>query len=1789
MVRVAAMREAINSDLIGNIRRAYPVIQGPERWGNIRAKRNEYFRSSFPLTQEPLIEAIPQYQPGTDSTPSRIKHWKKKDIDGNEINLSEQEQQRITALSEILTRNGVDYDLYPHQKEAILGHLEGHDVVVATGTGSGKTEAFLYPILTHLNDEAIRCKKTDEKSERAVKAIVLYPMNALVADQMSRLRGLLGNPEIASYYSNSGFGRFPQFGMYTGRTPFHGWFAKPDPEDTDKFVRNKSKLTNKIDPLISHYTRIKDDEMLWNELSRLNKIPSIGGKIEFTDENSKFTLGYEQLPKSVRHNFETKTELREGKSIADVKDSRFKIVENELVFDRFKKQDLNSKKGGLRHLRYMGDCLDRELISRHQMHLGGVRQYISSHYNDEDPEEVIDQLGVGVPDVLVTNYSMLEYMLMRPLEHVFWHNTKEWLDGCKEPEDSRMKRKLLLVIDEAHLYQGAMGTEFSLLLNRLLSVISGENPGLGRDKIQFIITSASLGDKDAEKREYAAGLLSIDDERKKKMRIPESTRIELPEFAGENEKIYSEEIIEILNSGLLKLEHSNRTEIEEEILSAIFSESYTRIKEESIQRFPDSTLEEILQHRIQVHLSNWAPAHRLRRVLLRSKTLNEKCEKQYQQAVEYAEIPKSLVNPNMPLRTRFLKHYMFENHEDSRIDNALDMLLDIVAAARQIGSKKPFLPLRMHLFFRGDTISRACISCGNISPSGVGNCELCQCLNYEMLADRNCGGTFLKIWCKSELAGDDTTPTLNDLTDDGNKKLDRAWQSRSKDPNDGKDALIGLCAQVIDEDDVSFGSFDADYLINNNSGLLFSHEEKSRIKKIELYTKIRIILDSNSAGKGYKKIPAEKRGGHCLPRKCPYCKQNYTNVKQEQITNTETRGDKFFLQAIANATSELDEVPGSKQVHKGKKMLLFSDGRQRAANLARELNNDQAVDQGRALFVHIHRQEWFWKHIPEQRRSLARLYPYLCMFSGAARTNPLSDTTAKPERSRMISHTTLFACSMLCKYREKFTEYRKLFDDLLGNIDEYRNKFLKIRLMNSILKTSNQFLKIIIENDNDTWSHLQEHISTIRTKSKNKRDELRKSNPDWKSLIEEISGGIVPDEVDVCLGGLKELQSIGEIPDYDEITYFLESECERLVELCEDEKTLLYPHLIRISLFEGKGKNSTDIVEEICSKMLEHLEREPEFGLELSSFIEEWRTVILPKDGAPFPPDAIGSLMLKWCCHKFFSVQNLGLGELSLIRKDRSNFNREFDTEFGKLNEWDVISSCLPQMFTDLGSETKDINSKKFTTRRAIISNNQSEGMQGSIPSRNAPWDSVSTYPKYGMIPLANINEVDKLITNGLGKIIFGKTIENKRMNLKTHNAIKQIAKGIRNNLQSTDDKLLYIIDDSGAGKFSLNADRVLFEATGSKESEEGNFDKHVARFFCNGCLMPTPQTQTWYKCINCGNEDLNYIDTHDLSDKNKESRERAIGYFDVRLSPWKNDVDKMKNSTLAVFRAEEHTAQISAKRSDEDAYTQTELYELMFQDIPIQSFEIDLGERILQPPIDILSCTTTMEVGIDLGDLNAVALRTVPPHAANYQQRVGRAGRGSSEVSMALTWIDNSAYAQSNFNRPELIVSHPDTPPRLYLNNKKIRQRHVNAMMFQKFFKRNKYIPEELKFEEMDLTEGQLLESLGSVNEFINGSGKYTRSYFIIYLNNVINRLNKSKSLGPVHSLSGDDKDTKEEALFLCEATKSNIDELVSWIEELRVNVQNWHATDSQEIDSDEIAHTEEDSHEMMEVSENE
>jgi len=90
--------------------------------------------------------------------------------------------------------------LFAHQDEALRQISAGRHCLIATGTGSGKTEAFLYPILDH----CLRLR--DENAPDGVVAVLVYPMNALAIDQLGRLRSMLAGSGIS-------------FGMYVGTTP----------------------------------------------------------------------------------------------------------------------------------------------------------------------------------------------------------------------------------------------------------------------------------------------------------------------------------------------------------------------------------------------------------------------------------------------------------------------------------------------------------------------------------------------------------------------------------------------------------------------------------------------------------------------------------------------------------------------------------------------------------------------------------------------------------------------------------------------------------------------------------------------------------------------------------------------------------------------------------------------------------------------------------------------------------------------------------------------------------------------------------------------------------------------------------------------------------------------------------------------------------------------------------------------------------------------------------------------------------------------------------------------------------------------------------------------------------------------------------------------------------------------------------------------------------------------------------------------------------------------------------
>ncbi|PJF40107.1 MAG: DEAD/DEAH box helicase, partial [Phototrophicales bacterium] len=106
------------------------------------------------------------------------------------------------------------------------------------------------------------------------------------------------------------------------------------------------------------------------------------------------------------------------------------------------------------------------------------------------------------------------------------------------------------------------------------------------------------------------------------------------------------------------------------------------------------------------------------------------------------------------------------------------------------------------------------------------------------------------------------------------------------------------------------------------------------------------------------------------------------------------------------------------------------------------------------------------------------------------------------------------------------------------------------------------------------------------------------------------------------------------------------------------------------------------------------------------------------------------------------------------------------------------------------------------------------------------------------------------------------------------------------------------------------------------------------------------------------------------------------------------------------------------------------------FQDIFIE------GEYPRAQGVDLLSVTTTMEAGVDIGSLLAVLMANMPPRRFNYQQRVGRAGRRDAGLSLAITVCRNNGHDDFYYYRPEMITGDPPTAPYIDMDREMIFER---------------------------------------------------------------------------------------------------------------------------------------------------
>ncbi|MFC5821826.1 DEAD/DEAH box helicase [Nonomuraea harbinensis] len=292
---------------------------------------------------------------------------------------------------------GPGRELYTHQERALVSALKsGRNVVVTAGTGSGKTESFLLPIISDLLKESRAWDGTPGEVERwwerssspyvphrsgergrprAVRAMVLYPTNALVDDQLVRLRRTLDSEAVRTWLDASRSGHRFYFGRYTGTTPVLG---RPEQagavDELRAFMREADKR---------HYQAAKADA----EAPR-------------PDKGTRYFA---------------------------------------------------PRPGGA------------EMLSRWDMY--------------DAP-----------PDLLITNHSMLNIMLLRDRDEGFFTETRRWLSQSPEA-------RFTLVVDELHMHRGTAGTEVAYLIRNLRQRLGiMDDP----ERLRVIATTASL-DSDRER------------------------------------------------------------------------------------------------------------------------------------------------------------------------------------------------------------------------------------------------------------------------------------------------------------------------------------------------------------------------------------------------------------------------------------------------------------------------------------------------------------------------------------------------------------------------------------------------------------------------------------------------------------------------------------------------------------------------------------------------------------------------------------------------------------------------------------------------------------------------------------------------------------------------------------------------------------------------------------------------------------------------------------------------------------------------------------------------------------------------------------------------------------------------------------------------------------------------------------------------------------------------------------------------------------------------------------------
>lgn len=141
---------------------------------------------------------------------------------------------------------------------------------------------------------------------------------------------------------------------------------------------------------------------------------------------------------------------------------------------------------------------------------------------------------------------------------------------------------------------------------------------------------------------------------------------------------------------------------------------------------------------------------------------------------------------------------------------------------------------------------------------------------------------------------------------------------------------------------------------------------------------------------------------------------------------------------------------------------------------------------------------------------------------------------------------------------------------------------------------------------------------------------------------------------------------------------------------------------------------------------------------------------------------------------------------------------------------------------------------------------------------------------------------------------------------------------------------------------------------------------------------------------------------------------------------------------------------------------------------------------------INIMACSTTMEMGVDLGNMELVLMQSVPPHPTNYKQRAGRSGRNRDTRSVAITLCDSGAAGLRTLFKPlEGLINRPMTVPTVDLMSRKVVRRHINAALLRAFFQQYS-VGEEL-------LNGRVIDFFSTYKFEDDNSSQIHRNYIVL------------------------------------------------------------------------------------------